>query len=77
VAVKKYEFKFTKEFGKVFRIQFAIGVLCFISVKLLKAPYVYIPGSILIIFSTWFSLNELNKRMELITLIKSKIGRGK
>jgi len=73
VAVKKYEFKFTKEFGKVFRIQFAIGVLCFISVKLLKAPYVYIPGSIFIVLSTWYSLKELNNRMALISLIRSKI----
>jgi len=73
VAVKKYEFKFTKEFGKVFRIQFAIGILCFISVKLLKAPWVYIPGSIFIILSAWYSLKELNSRMDLISLVGSKI----
>ena len=62
-----------KEFYKIFGVQFLIGMLCFLNVKLLSAPYFYFSGSIFILFSAWYSLRELNRRMDLITLIRDRI----
>lgn len=73
VARMKYRFSFNREFSKIFMIQFIIGIMCFLSVKLLKRPYVYIPGSVFILLSSFYSLRELNRRMELIPLIKDKL----
>lgn len=71
----KYEFGFTEEFYKIFGIQFLIGILCFINIKLLSAPYVYFSGSVFVLFSSLYSFRELNKRMGLITLIMEKFSR--
>ncbi|NLV20334.1 MAG: O-antigen translocase [Bacteroidetes bacterium] len=77
IAKKKYDFSFTHEFSVIFRNQLIIGILCFLCVKLLEAPYLYIIGTILIMLSVWYSLKELNKRMNLILLIKEKYLKGK
>jgi O-antigen/teichoic acid export membrane protein len=77
LAKIKYTFAFGKRFYWIFSIQFLIGILCFLSSRLLTSPYMYIGGSILIILSGYYSLRELNKRLNLIPLILEKFGKNK
>jgi O-antigen/teichoic acid export membrane protein len=77
LAKIKYTFAFGKAFYRIFSIQFLIGILCFMSSRLLTTPFMYIGGSILIVFSGYYSLRELNKRLNLITLILEKFGKNK
>jgi O-antigen/teichoic acid export membrane protein len=69
IANRKFTFIFSKEFARIFFIQFLLGILCFISSRLLASPYIYFAGSFLIIISGYYSLRELNKRLSLIPLI--------
>jgi len=75
LAKIKYDFAFNKEFYRLFAIQFLTGILCFLNIKLLNAPYTYFIGSLFILFSSFYSLRELNKRMGLISLIMNKISK--
>lgn len=77
IARINYKFSFNREFSRIFTIQFIIGILCFLSVKLLRTPYVYISGSVLILLSSYYSLRELNRRMELIPVLKDKFFKKK
>ena len=77
IAKTKYGFTFYDEFYKIFGIQLVLGIFCFINIKLLDVPYVYIPGVLFILCSAFFSLRELNNRMGLINLIKDKISQKK
>lgn len=73
IAKRKYTFSFQKSFYKIFGILFLLGVLCFMSSRLLNPPYLYIWGLLLVLFSSYFSLSELNKRLGLIPLILEKL----
>lgn len=72
IARVKYGFKFYDEFYKLFIIQFTIGIFCFLTIKLLDVPKMYIPGSLLIILSALYSYRELNNRLGLKSLIIQK-----
>ena len=65
----KYQFGFDLAFLKIFGIQFMLGLSCFVAVQFLIAPYTYMVGVPLIIFSIRYSIIELDKRLELKTLI--------
>jgi O-antigen/teichoic acid export membrane protein len=69
ITNRKYTFTFQKMFYKIFAVQFIVGVLCFASSKLITPPYTYFLGSLLVLFSSYYSLRELNKRLGLLTLI--------
>ncbi|MFA5229282.1 MAG: oligosaccharide flippase family protein, partial [Candidatus Paceibacterota bacterium] len=58
IAKMKYDFSFEKSFLVLFFIQFALALISFVAVKFLDQPYPYIVGVILIIISSWYSLNE-------------------
>lgn len=75
IANKKYSFTFQKTFYKIFSIQFVLGFICFVSIKMFHPPYVYFWGSFLILISSLYSFRELNKRLKLMQLIKEKLGR--
>jgi O-antigen/teichoic acid export membrane protein len=77
IVRKKFAFTFTKSFYEIFGIQFLIGIMCFISSRLISTPYIYFFGSLLIIVSTFFSFRELNKRLKLLTLIREKLNKFK
>jgi len=70
-----YEFHFDNYFIRIFATQFLIALLCFIIVKLLSNPFTYIVGSTLIFISCWQSYKELDKKLDLISFIKSRIGK--
>jgi len=71
----KYDFKFDKAFQKIFFLQFMLGLLCFMSSKFLDNKYLYYFGSILIIFSCFYSFRELNKRIGLKALLTDRFKR--
>jgi len=73
----KYSFSFNRIFYKVAGFQFLLGLLCFAIVRLLSSPWTYILGSALIVISVLFSFRELDKRMELLVLLRRKIDENK
>jgi O-antigen/teichoic acid export membrane protein len=73
IAKVKYSFSFEKAFYKVGSIQLFIGITCLVVIKMLDHRWAYIWGTILIIISIICSLNELEKRIGLFTLLKTKV----
>lgn len=70
IAKIKYNFSFNKSFLALFFIQFTIALISFVTVSFFKQPYHYIIGIVLIIFSSWYSWNELEKRIAMKQIIK-------
>ena len=66
----KFQFSFDLEFVIVFCLQFTLSIIGFLSIKFLQIPYSYIIGTLLVIISTWYSLNELDKRLNLMEILK-------
>ena len=64
VAKIKYDFSFDKEFYKIFILQLAIGIFCFIVVKIFSKPILYSVGSVLILVSLYFSYREMKRRID-------------
>ena len=76
IANKFYKFKFNKQFYIIFIIQFTIGLICFLCVKLLSIFWVYLIGFPLIILSFYYSYKELDKLInfkEIISKFRNKI----
>ncbi|MFN8240010.1 MAG: hypothetical protein U0X39_04565 [Bacteroidales bacterium] len=69
IARFKYSFFLVKEFNRIFVIQFLIGLSCFATVKLIRAPYSFFAGSVLILVSTVYSYRELDKRIGLKSIL--------
>jgi len=75
----KYDFSFGNEFIRIFSFQFFLALACFTSVNLLERPWSYIPGVLLITISLFYSYKELDKRIEIKSVllsIKEKFGFG-
>lgn len=70
IANKKYSFTFSRPFILIFSIQISLAIACFLAVKVLPNPYLYILGSIIILISTWYSYKELNKRIGLKSILQ-------
>ena len=68
LAGHKYDFSFQSDFLRLFTIQLLFGLLCFITIRFLPTPWSFIPGGIIIIFSTLLSFKEMNKRLDLKTI---------
>lgn len=75
IAGKRYHIFFQKEIYKVFGIQFSFSALCIVLVLLAPMTVRYILGSLFIVFSFYYSYQELNKRIDISGLIKKKIRR--
>lgn len=73
IAQVKYMFSFDKGFYTIFSLQLLMGILCFMIIKFIPVPWAYIAGVPVIAISTWYSFRELDKRMELRTLIIRQI----
>lgn len=65
IAKSKYGFTFDPSFLKIFIFQFMLAIGCFVVTKFISTPWAYGIGVILIIISTWYSLKELDKRLNL------------
>lgn len=70
IARIKYDFSFTKGFYKIFAFQFFLAVGCLFMVKLLRSPYLYFFGLILIIISIWHAYKELDQRLNIKSIFK-------
>ena len=73
IAYKRYEFKYSSSFIKMFCQEFLIIILCVACVYMLPTLYRYIIGSLLIVFTLNMSFRELNKKINLVSFVKSKI----
>lgn len=69
----KYQFSFHSSFMVVFVIQFLLALLSFVVVILVKQPYAYLPGILLIAISGWYSFRELEKRIAVKEIIQNFI----
>lgn len=70
VSKKKYGFSFGPSIKRIFLIQFLLATTCFLSVKYLNETFAYLIGAILILLSCVFSIIELDKRLELLNILK-------
>lgn len=75
VARIYYGFKFENEVYKIFLIQFVLGVICFVVMEFLAAPYSYFVGVLLSSISIGYSYIELNKRLDIKQIIQKFINR--
>lgn len=73
ISKYKFNFAFSKEIIKVFSIQFSLAIMVFLLVKFFYGYYSYIIGSILIIVVSIFSFKELDRRMDIVELVKKII----
>lgn len=65
----KYMFSFDYGLIKIFLFQFLLAVLGFLTVKFMVYPFSAYIGLILIMFSSWYSINELDSRLGLKNII--------
>lgn len=77
VAKAKYDIKFNGSFLKMFAIQVILAVFCLVTVKMIGPPYKYIVGLFIITVSIIHALNELEKRLNILTLIKNFVAKSK
>lgn len=70
ITKHKYQFSFDMGFYKIFGIQFLLAILCFLTSRYLKAPYMYLIGIMLIGLACWFSYIELDKRLDIKSILK-------
>jgi O-antigen/teichoic acid export membrane protein len=69
VSKIKFEFTFDQSFITIFAIQFSLALAGFLTIKLFSQSLTYVIGVIIILFSGWFSLVQLNKRLGLVNLL--------
>jgi O-antigen/teichoic acid export membrane protein len=63
IARHKYRFSFSYSFIQIFAIQFFLAMLGFAMVNLVRQPYTYLFGILLILVSGWYSYKELESRI--------------
>ena len=71
VASRKFEFSFSKEFYQIFILQFLFASGCFLIMKWVPKPTSYLAGSSLIVLSAIHAYWELNKRLDIKSIITS------
>lgn len=71
VTKKRYNFNFSTSFNKLYITQSVLLLTCFLLIYFWKSNYVYIATVLLTIFSSIFSFQEFDKRMELVISIKN------
>ena len=64
ITKEKYSFEFTSEFYKLFAFCFSICAITFLTLRIESITFRYILLSVLMLFSIWFSYNELNQRLD-------------
>lgn len=73
IAKVKYNFSFHSSFITIFVIQFLLAMLGFIVVSLVKQPFAYLPGILIIAVSSWYSYRELERRIGIKEIIQNSI----
>ena len=75
IAKKRYEFSFSKSFKKVYTIQILMVVAVFVTVLLWKSNWMYLPTGLVFAVCAAYSLRELDKRMNVVKIIKGRLGK--
>lgn len=68
----KFAFSFDHSLVTIFTVQFSLAVLCFLVVKYMSQISSYIIGIGLILISVWYSVKELDKRLDLKKIVKTR-----
>lgn len=69
----KYSFSYSHDFYKIFITQLVLGIGSFSVVKFTSGIYLYTFGIIIFIVSLIFSLKILDKKMNILSIIKEKL----
>src|SRR5690554_2395620 len=77
IAKIKFGFSFYSSLSTIFLVQFILALSCFAVVSLIKQPYFYLLGLVLISISGWYSYKELEKRIGIKEIIQDSIHRIK
>ena len=72
IAHKRYFFSFTRSFFKVFILQLSFVICVVIMAIFIKSNIRYVIGSVICIITLVLSLFELNKRMDIVVLLKER-----
>ena len=73
IARKRYDFVFSASFKKIYFVQMLMVVAVFTMVLLWQSQWVYVPTGLLFAVCSMYSLKELDKRMNVVKLIKKKL----
>ena len=73
ISRKKYDFRLSKDFLKVFTIQLILALVGYVAIKVWHSPLVNVLVVLMLLLSLWHSLVELNKRMDVLALIKNRM----
>lgn len=71
ITRRKYEFRLTSDFIKVFVIQMILALIGYTIIKVWHSPFSNAVVGVMLVLCCWHSLKELNKRMDIVSLIKS------
>lgn len=69
----KYGFTYNRDLPKLLFLQISIGVLCYAAYFLLSGWQMYVCGSILVVTSACISFYWLNKKMQVLELVKNRL----
>lgn len=69
IAKYYYNFNFNVVFYKIFGIQLALGLCCFLIIKFVPIPWAYAFGVPFMLLSVWYSYRELDTRLNLKEII--------
>lgn len=72
MAKKKYSFSISNELQRIMVIQLVFVLVCFGVTLVHNQMLTYLVGSLLIVGCSLFSLNELNKHLDLISILKNR-----
>lgn len=73
----KYEFTFNKPFYKIFSIQLGLCTMAFLLAYIFGFPVAYISGSVIFLITAWISFREIDKRMNVMEIIRTQITKRK
>lgn len=73
ITKKIYGFFYSRTFYLLISIQLIFGTVCFIVINLFPLIIAYIIGIIMIIFISWYSFSELDKRIGIKKLFKKRL----
>lgn len=76
VSKHYYEFSFERKFLRILLLQLFLAVLSFVTILFISAPLSYFAGLIVIIISTIYSFNELDKRIDVSAILNSMVNRN-
>jgi O-antigen/teichoic acid export membrane protein len=75
IARNKYGFRFQSGFAKIFLLPFLLGWVCLAGILFLEGAWVYALGMPIILFSSWYSFKELDRRLGIKDLIQGYLNK--